>query len=143
MTDVRDAALSFEGVKVAFTQNRDGYILRLAIHPADVPDALLRSFVGSRYQVVMVEVNDDETPKVPEGKRKADRLVVAAGMMCREQRFWDYLDSLGFPHPMSEDEAAAVLYDYLGIKSRKELAEDGQAREMFDGMKGEFESWLK
>ena len=54
--------LQFESVKVALKQNKDGYVLTLCIHPDDVPLELLRDFVGARYQVVMVRLNDEDQP---------------------------------------------------------------------------------
>jgi len=50
--------LQFEAVKVALKQNKDGYVLTLNVHPDEVPDSLLRDFVGARYQVVMVRLSD-------------------------------------------------------------------------------------
>jgi transposase len=44
--------LQFEGVKVALKQDKTGYVLNLSMHPDDVPEELLRDFVGARYQVV-------------------------------------------------------------------------------------------
>ena len=142
--DVRAAQINCEAVKVSLMHNKDGYLLRLAIQPDDIPVELLRAKVGTRYQLVMVEVNDDETPKVPARKRKGDRLVVSAGMLCKQQKFWDYMDYAGIcSQPMSEQEAIHSLYHYLNIESRSELAHPGEARDMFDGLKGEFESWAR
>jgi hypothetical protein len=54
--------LQFEAVKMALKQNKDGYVLTMTVHPDEVPDALLRDYVGARYQVVMVRLADDDTP---------------------------------------------------------------------------------
>jgi hypothetical protein len=48
--------LQFEAVKMALKQNKDGYVLTMTVHPDEVPDALLRDYVGARYQVVMVRL---------------------------------------------------------------------------------------
>ena len=48
--------VQFEGLKTGFRQNKDGYVLSLAIHPDDVPSELMKDFVGSRYMVVMVRL---------------------------------------------------------------------------------------
>ena len=37
MSEYREAALSFEAVKIGMTQNKDGIILRLAVHPQECP----------------------------------------------------------------------------------------------------------
>jgi len=54
--------LQFEGVKVALKQDKTGYVLTLCMHPDEIPEELLRDFVGARYQVVMVRLSGDETP---------------------------------------------------------------------------------
>ena len=54
--------IQFEGMKTALRQTKDGYSLTLAVHPDDLPDDLMRDFVGSRYMVVMVRVGDNEQP---------------------------------------------------------------------------------
>jgi len=45
--------LQFEAIKVALKQDKTGYVLTLCMHPDEIPEDLLRDFVGSRYQVVM------------------------------------------------------------------------------------------
>lgn len=46
MSDVTDGAISFEAVKTSINQNKDGVILRLAIHPQECPPELLAAWVG-------------------------------------------------------------------------------------------------
>ena len=53
------SALSFEAVKVRITQNKQGIYLVLNIHPSDVPEELLRSWVGQRYFCAMVGIEDE------------------------------------------------------------------------------------
>ena len=38
----------FEAVKVGMKQDNSGYILTLRIHPDDVPNEIMRDFVGSK-----------------------------------------------------------------------------------------------
>ena len=54
--------IQFEGIKTGLRQSKEGYNLTLAVHPDDLPDDLMRDFVGSRYMVVMVRIGDDEQP---------------------------------------------------------------------------------
>ena len=51
--------IKFEGVKTALKQTKDGYSLTLAVHPDDLPQDLMRDFVGARYMVVMVRLGDN------------------------------------------------------------------------------------
>jgi hypothetical protein len=54
--------VSFEAVKTSMMQDKNGTNIRLTIHPNDVPPDLHKDWVGSRYMVVMVKVNEDGTP---------------------------------------------------------------------------------
>ena len=54
--------VSFEAVKTSMMQDKNGTNIRLTIHPNDVPSELHKDWVGSRYMVVMVKVNEDGTP---------------------------------------------------------------------------------
>ena len=53
---------SFEAVKTSMMQDKNGTNIRLTIHPNDVPQDLHKDWVGSRYTVVMVKLNEDGTP---------------------------------------------------------------------------------
>ena len=52
----------FEAVKTTIMQDKNGTNIRLTIHPNDVPQDLHKDWVGSRYMVVMVKLNEDGTP---------------------------------------------------------------------------------
>ena len=54
--------ISFEAIKTSMMQDKNGTNIRLTIHPNDVPPQLHKDWVGSRYMVVMVKINDDGTP---------------------------------------------------------------------------------
>ena len=85
--------LQFEGVKVALKQDKTGYVLTLSMHPDDIPEELLRDFVGSRYQVVMVRINQNEEPMDRQEEFEGDRAIRIAAMLCKDPRFWKYLYS--------------------------------------------------
>ena len=126
MSSPRDSALSFEAVKASIRQDRNGYSLVLAIHPDDVPEDLMRAWVGARYQVAMVQIGDDGNPVdkpvlIEHKPYKPDPSVALAGMLCREPGFqkWMLTDS--------EEECAEALCAKLGISSRAELAKNGMA----------------
>ena len=59
-TDVPN--VSFEAVKTSMMQDKNGTNIKLTIHPNDVPQDLHKDWVGSRYMVVMVKLNEDGTP---------------------------------------------------------------------------------
>jgi len=53
---------NFEAQKIAMKQDKEGMVLTLRIHPDELPAELMRDFVGSRYQVVMVRLDGEDKP---------------------------------------------------------------------------------
>ena len=82
-------ALGFECVKVALKQDRTGFILTLSVHPDEIPEELIRDFVGTRYMCALARVNDDETAM------SYDNRVKRAGMLCKNPQFHEWLISIG------------------------------------------------
>jgi len=85
----------FEAKKVALKQTKDGIVMSLAIHPDELPEELMRDFVGARYMVVMVRLGDDEKP-INREEYAGAQLVKLAGMLCRDPEFWEYLYNDGY-----------------------------------------------
>ena len=117
----------FEGKKVALKQTKDGHILTLSIHPDEIPEEILRDFVGARYMVVMVRLADDEAPLNREEYVGA-QMVKLAGMLCRDHRFWDYLFEQGFLIETSEPACIEWIQSYLGVSSRSQLKTNLEAQ---------------
>ena len=133
--------IQFEGVKVALKQDKTGYVLAVSIHPDDVPVELLRDFVGSRYQVVMVRMDGSEQPMNREEEFGADRSIRIAGMLCRDPQFWKYLYDDTQIMQATEKEATDWLRDFLNIQSRTELKTNEEARQHLDKLHKEFNAW--
>lgn len=130
-------ALQFECRKVALKQDRTGYVLTVVIHPDEIPEELLRDFVGSRYGVAMVRIADDESA-VPYQNR-----VMQAGMLCRTREFQFWLKETKLLERISEDEAINALYKLCGINSRTELNGNADAKQKFDEMVNNYDRWKK
>jgi hypothetical protein len=121
--------LQFEARKVALKQDRSGYVLTLSLHPDEIPEELLRDFVGSRYACALVRINDDETPV--EYKNRTQK----AAILCKDEGFQ------AFSGAHSEDEAAEMLCKHLGISSRSELNGNMTAAAAFDELVKKYEAW--
>lgn len=130
-------ALQFECRKVALKQDRTGYVLTVVIHPDEIPEELLRDFVGSRYGVAMVRIADDESA-VPYQNR-----VMQAGMLCRTREFQYWLKETKLLERISEDEAINALYKLCVINSRTELNGNADAQKKFDEMVNDYDRWKK
>jgi hypothetical protein len=120
-------ALQFEARKVALKQDRTGFILTLAMHPDEVPEEILRDFVGARYACAVVRINDDESPM------QYDNRVGKAGQLCRDPSFQDFLSC------DNETDAAHMLCKRCGIESRTELHGHAEAKAKFDRLLYEYE----
>lgn len=133
--------LQFEALKVALKQNKEGYLLSLSLHPDDIPEDLLRDFVGSRYQVVMVRLNGEEQPLNREDEHGGQKAVRLAGLLCREKDFWEWLhqdDQIFVP---DEKEATEWLRNATGVQSRSELKTNAEARKHLERINKEFLKW--
>ena len=135
--------IQFEAIKTALKQTKDGYGLSLAVHPEDLPEDLMRDFVGSRYMVVMVRIGDNEQPVNRELEFPGDHAVKMAGMMCRDAEFWKWIKLKTGADVTSEKGCAQWLSEFLNIQSRKELKENQEVREVFNKYRKEFETWKR
>ena len=131
----------FEAKKIALKQTKDGHVLNLAIHPDEIPEEILRDFVGARYMVVMVRLADTEAPMVRAEEYAGAKLVKQAGMLCREIKFWDYLHEEGLIFERKEDVAVDWLCSYLNIASRAELKTNERAQDLFEQLNEEYKKW--
>lgn len=132
--------IQFEAIKVALKQNKDGFVLTLCLHPDDAPEELLRDFVGSRYQVVMVRLNQEEQP-LDRAEFEGAKSVRLAAAMCRDPEFWAYLQDEAMVFDKSEREATDWMRDYLNIQSRAELKTNTTARDLLSRINKDFQSW--
>ena len=82
MSEVRKNAMNFEAVKVSMSQNKEGVILRLSVHPNDCPPDLHTDWVGSRYVVAMVKLNDQDEIETREQEQAIQRLISSCGILC-------------------------------------------------------------
>jgi hypothetical protein len=120
-------ALQFEARKVALKQDRSGYVLTLSLHPDEIPEELLRDFVGSRYACALVRIQDDESA-TPYKNR-----VQKAGILCRDPEFQQWVGA------ESEDEAASIVCERCEIESRSELNGNKEAQRLFDELVKDYE----
>jgi len=135
--------INFEAIKIGLKQSKDGFVLTLAVHPDEIQHDLITDFVGSRYQVVMVRLGDDDQPLSREGEFPGDHAVKMAGMLCRSQEFWRWLHDREMLMEKNEAACTEWLISYLGVESRKELKTNTEARALFNQLKRSFDAWSK
>lgn len=120
-------ALQFEARKVSLKQDRTGFVLTLSIHPDEIPEELMRDFVGARYACAIVRIQDDESPT------RYNNRVQKAGMLCKQPGFQSFMGA------DSEESAADMLCEMLGIESRAELNGNRRAQMNFDSVVDQYE----
>jgi hypothetical protein len=130
----------FEGKKVAMKQSKDGFIMSLAIHPDDLPEELMRDFVGSRYMVVMVRLGDTEEP-MNRDEFAGAQMVKLAGMLCRDKQFWEFLHDKGDLFEKNEPACIDWITSFLGITSRADIKMNKDAQEALKTIYTEFKEW--
>jgi hypothetical protein len=130
----------FEGKKIALKQTKDGIVMSLAIHPDDLPEELMRDFVGSRYMVVMVRLGDEEKPLNRE-EFAGSQLVKLAGILCRDKDFWDYLYDDGQLFEKSEVACVDWITSYLGVNSRSDIKVNPNAQHLLKSLNAKYKEW--
>lgn len=112
---------------------------------AEHPFKVFRS--KARFMAVLVEIGDDEQPVEPQ-ERIADP---ATGLLasnlcaltCKDRDFWTWIEAQVWGIPItSEQKAAEIVKELLGIESRTELdTNPGLAQKFFKQMLHPFNEW--
>lgn len=80
--------------------------------------------LGTRWQLVAVEINDDETPKGEKPKKRFDEMSRAqqAGILCADPSFQEWIaQKLPVSMMRNDGDTAAIVRSLCGISSRSEL----------------------
>lgn len=139
-------AIAFEAKKDGLQQKQDGsWTLRLTIAGQDMHQQITQAAMGTRYQVVVVEVGDNEEAvdhKMEERSRWADLgATKQAAMRCRDPVFWAWLEEERGYEANSNDDAAAYVRNYCGVASRSELAKNSVAKAKWHELDNQFQAW--
>lgn len=132
-----------EVVKIAMTQDKNGHILKVAIHPSDLPKDLILDPLGTRYVMVLARLNDQDEVVQPKEKSEAEKAIDIAGLLCRNQRFIDWMFDYGQSLERTEFGAIEGVKIYCGVESRKDFRTDAAARKMFFQLRDKFEAAVK
>jgi hypothetical protein len=145
----RDNALCFECKKDGLQQRQSGdWVLRFTVQALDMHQTILSAAMGTRFQCVLVELNDDETP-VDHKAKERDKWrdlgpVKQAALRCKEPVFRAYLAEHYEETIIDGEEAAAEAVRYIcGVSSRSELSKPGmsQARIKWYDLDNKFQAW--
>lgn len=141
-------AIAFEAKKDGLQQKQDGsWTLRLTIAGQDMHQEITQAAMGTRYQVVVVEISDDETPvdhKMQERGSWAELgATKQAALRCKNVIFRAWLSETHSLSPADEEHAAQFIRDYCGVASRSDLDKPGrgEARKLWHQLDNQFQAW--
>ena len=161
-------AIAFEAKKDAMRQKQSGeWCLSLTVAAADMDTRLMKAAMGTRYQCVLVEISDDESPVDHKGQDREKWRdlgpVQQAGMRCSEPIFWAFLEEStneycergestvrryrsgddDFLPVRNETEAAECVRRLCGVTSRKDLGKPSriEARQRWHDLDNHYQAW--
>jgi hypothetical protein len=146
---IRDAAVSFEAIKLGLSQDKNGLVLKLSIHPSDMPKDVVLDPLGARYQVAIVKLDDQDRPVVSQEKNETERLLSRSYALCRNPRFGNFLlRKMGGGKPkdanaLDETNIRELLLRATGVEHRSAIRTDEVARERFKVIFREFEEAIR
>lgn len=127
-----------EVVKIAMSQDKNGHILKLAIHPNDLPKDLVLDRLGTRYVMVLAKLNDQDEIEAPKDKSEGEKAVDSAGLLCRNERFRKWMANKGLSVSETERDVIEAVKAICGVHSRSEFVSDESARAKFLSLRREF-----
>lgn len=140
----RENAIPLEVKKDGLRQRQSGdWVLSLVIAATDMPASITGAAMGTRYQCVLVEIGDDETPTEDRQKQLWRELGATkqAALRCRDPIFWAFLEEEKSFQVRSEEEAADSVRRWCGVASRADLARETDARIAWLGLDNHFQAW--
>ena len=121
------------------TRRKDGdwFELKIQVLPEEMPAELYSVPLGTRMNLAMVQIGDDEQPV----KRKFEDLPPSqqAGIRCGDPAFHHWL--LGkFPATAMVGTPAAFVREHCGIDSRSQLDVFAEAKDRWANLNAQFEA---
>ena len=143
-----DNAVSFECKKDGLQQRQSGdWVLRVTVQAIDMHQTIVTASMGTRFQCVLVEVNDDETPvdhKAMERDKWRDLgPPKQAALRCKDPVFWAWLTEQKGWEVYTEEAAAIAVRALCDVASRSELGKPGrsEARLAWHNLDFAFQAW--
>jgi len=155
----RQNAIAFECKKDGLRQTQAG-TWKVTFTVLDMDERLTKAFPGTRYQAVLVEIDDSEMPVSPKEKiatpqpAEPDRHSAGAkrdwrdvppteqaGIHCNDAVFIAFLKEHRTYDWNEARDAAECVRMICGIESRKLLNTDHRARMIWHGLDSQFQAW--
>lgn len=131
---------TFEGKKHRINQSISGE-WQFTLTSLDIPDWLIHTPPGVEVDLRMAPIDYDNPEIDPNEEGK--RAVKTAAMLCKDDKFWQYLVEIGErgTNKNAEEAARGYVCQRLGISSRSEIKDNLDAQERLKGLLKEFREW--
>ena len=128
----------FEAKVDSVSRSKRGTFIRLEV--SEAPAELLGLHPGQRLMVAASPLGDFD-----EDVGEGERAVQLAGILCRSQTFWKFIEARAKPQQMIDDEhmAAIWLRVKIGVDSRSDLKHNSEAREQLRVINAKFQDWVE
>lgn len=133
-----ETVVSCETVLIGASKTKEGIVIRLAIHPNDLPDLLMRVPVGTRFMAALSLIGDDEKSQ---DEIDGERAVKLAAVLCKDPDFIEMAERMQRAPFMTPGDVEEWMRRQLGVRSRAELKTDKAARERLRKMQEELDLW--
>lgn len=144
----RENAIAFELKKDGLTQRQSGdWQLRVVVQGIEMDQRIVAAAMGTRFQCVLVEINDDEQPvdhvAQARDKWRSLRLAQQAGIRCGDAVFWAWLEEEKNYVANNSEEAAIAVRELCGVVSRADFDKPGfsEARIKWHDLDYAFQAW--
>lgn len=149
MTNIREVAIHCEAKKHAYRQVQDGVVVSFVLHPQEVPEGLATASLGTRYMLALVEIGDDEQPKIapPKIEDKVSKSwhdmmpAQQAGILCNEPAFTRFL-SERYPDALHNSNASQAIRDICGVTSRSHIVPGTSAGGTWRAIASDYRAWM-
>lgn len=122
------SAISFEALKYALRQGKDGVILSLVVHPNDLPAEILSAPIGQQWIVALAPYLENPVSASDEQTERSRSSGSGAG---RELTPADRAIKMAHTHAGGSEEVLQGIRDYCGVKSCSEFKTNPGALKRF------------
>lgn len=138
----REAAMQIEVKKDGLSQLQSGeWTLKLKLHATEIPTQLLKAPMGTRYQLVMVEIGDDEEPVAEE---KPHCYAKQISTLCQKPSFRMFcIEQMGADDTTEYESIVSFIRMHCDVESRKEIVEGTTAAILWRRLVADYENWLR
>ena len=153
----RQNAIPLEVKKDGLQQRQNGdWVLRFVVQAADMDQRLTSAPMGTRFQVAMVEIGEDEMPitpqpeeldKRPAGAKRMEwrelQPAAQAGVRCGDPVFVAFIKEMRPNLWRNTPDIAECVRTICCVTSRSELGTNHRARVLWHQLDEHFQAWQR